>query len=534
MHNTKNFTLKLALFLCLFLGNMFLLNAQRTADGYKTTSCGNETKITYGNGNIIMEGKMNVNYTFKILDNRRKTIFECKENCGNSQEVAELPAGRYRIIIKNEKGRRICRRWIRLKRAECLAKSGQLEAIERRVILSNEMATLEAVTIEEPTVPDGFSKIYLLTSGEDLTIIDLDTTAIFTVNKINNYRIHTLVIETTSIDLDDLIDTETSVYFLKRFLKGNKNNFCSALDIKGAKFRVRIPNGPIDTGTGSGVGSSRFMCNGIQIFQEANILTISSEESDGYFFKINDKENHLANVFICRDDCEGEEIALELPNSTYLLSVYNKRGRRLCKETIVITEPNNENEINAEGRSQTHFSLAAHRVQRTVALEWLTNTGYKVSHFELEHSLNGVDFTKIEDFVNEDWSSEMAYHESTDRTPALGMNYYRVKQVFVDDSFKYSPIQQINFSTDLEKTAVFPNPAREALYVNMKQYLGTKGQLTLSNQFGQLVQQINLENIEQEIVTINTADIENGVYYLNIQVDGYRVLSEKVLVQRFY
>lgn len=157
-----------------------------------------------------------------------------------------------------------------------------------------------------------------------------------------------------------------------------------------------------------------------------------------------------------------------------------------------------------------------------------------MSHFELEHSLNGVDFTKIEDFVNEDWSSEMAYHESTDRTPALGMNYYRVKQVFVDDSFKYSPIQQINFSTDLEKTAVFPNPAREALYVNMKQYLGTKGQLTLSNQFGQLVQQINLENIEQEIVTINTADIENGVYYLNIQVDGYRVLSEKVLVQRFY
>ena len=533
MHNTT-FTLKLVFIFSLIWGSTALLHAQRTTEGYETKSCGNETTITYGNSTIIMEGKRAVNYAFKILDNRRKIVFECKEACGNSQEVKDLPAGRYRVIIRNEKGRRICRKWVKLKRAPCLASSGQLAAVETHVKLSNDLATLQATVKKAPVVPAGFSKIHLLTYGENLEIIAYDTTPTFMVNEVGNYRIQTLVIEAAILDFDEWTSNGISIFQLKLFLKGNKNNFCSALDLKGAKFRVRIPNDQVDTGSGSGVGSNIVMCNGIQILKDANILSISSEKADAYFFKINDKENHLTSVFVCRDDCEEEEIVIDLPNSTYLISVYNKRGRRLCKETIEIAVPNNENEVSAAGRQQTHFSLAAYRAQRTVALEWLTNTGYKVAHFELEHSLNGVDFNKIDEFVNEDWSSDMAYHETTDFTPALGTNYYRVKQIFVDDSFKYSPIQQVDFSADLEKLAVFPNPAQAALFVNLKPYLGAKGQLALTNQFGQLIKQINLTNIDEELLTINTAEIKNGVYYLNIQVDGYRVLSEKVLIQRFY
>ncbi len=533
MHNTT-FTLKLVFIFSLIWGSTILLHAQRTSEGYETKSCGNETVITYGNNSIIMEGKRAVNYAFKILDNRRKIVFECKEACGNSQEVNDLPAGRYRVIIRNEKGRRICRKWVKLERVPCLANSGQLAAVATHVKLNNDLATLQATVEKAPVIPTGFSKIHLLTYGEDLEIIAYDTVPTFTVTEVGNYRIQTLIIEANSLNLNELITNEISIFRLKRFLRGNKNNFCSALNVKGAKFRVQISNNQIDTGSGSGVGSNILMCNGIQLLKDANMLSISSETADAYFFKINDKENHLASVFVCRKDCEEEEIVIDLPNSTYLISVFNKRGRRLCKETIEIAVPNNENEVNATGRSQTHFSLAAHRVQRTVALEWLTNTGYKVAHFELEHSVNGVDFNKIDEFVNEDWSSDMAYHETTDFTPALGTNYYRVKQVFVDDSFKYSPIQQVDFLVDLEKMAVFPNPAQEALFVNLKPYLGAKGQLALTNQFGQLIQQIDLTTIRGDLLTINTSEIKNGVYYLNIQVDGYRVLSEKVLIQRFY
>jgi len=495
MHNT-NFTLQLILIFFLHLGNTALLNAQRTSENYDTTSCGNETMIIFGNGNIIIEGERAVDYSYKILDSRRKKVFDCKENCGNSQAITELPAGRYRVVIRNENGQRICRKWVRLKRPICEAKGGQLAALETRITLQDDSATLQAIVKTAPVVPLGFNKVYLLTYGENLEIINYDTIPTFTVDKAGNYRIHTLIIEATSLDLDAMNSNEIAIFRLRNYLRGNKNTFCSALDIKGARFRIRVPNGNIITGSGSGVGGNHLvMCNGVQLLQEANKLSISGEESNGFFFKINDKENHLSSVFICRDGCEEEAFEIELPNSTYLVSVYNKRGRRICKKTFEIATPNNEEEVTAEGRSQTHFSFAANRAQRTVALEWLTNTGYKVSHFELEHSLNGVDFTKMDEFVNEDWSSNMAYHQTTDATPAFGINYYRVKQVYVDDSFKYSPIQQIDFATDLEKIAVFPNPAREALFVNLNQYLGAKGQLILSNQFGQQVQKIDILQI---------------------------------------
>ena len=161
MYNAKTFTLKCFLFFVLFVGNFLLLNAQRTTEGYKTFSCGNETKITYGNGSIIMEGERDVDYIFKVLDNRRKVIFECQEDCGNSQEINDLPPGRYRVIIRNENGRKICRKWVRLKRPECMAKRGRLIALERRVELQNGAAILEALIEEAPVVPAGFSKFYL-------------------------------------------------------------------------------------------------------------------------------------------------------------------------------------------------------------------------------------------------------------------------------------------------------------------------------------------------------------------------------------
>jgi len=352
MLNT-NFTLQLLLILFLHLGNTALLHAQRTTENYDTTACGNEAMIIYGNGNIIMEGERAVDYSFKILDNRRKKVFQCKENCGNSQTATNLPAGKYRVIIRNENGRRICRKWVRLKRPVCEAKTGKLIALETSIILQNDSATLQTVVETAPVVPLGFNKIYLLTRGENLEIINYDTIPTFTVNEVGHYRIHTLIIETTFLNLEAINSNEVSIFRLRNFLKGNKNNFCSALDVKGTKFRVRTPNGQVITGSGSGVGGTNLvMCNDIQLLQEGNKLSISSEEDDGFFFKINDKENHLSKIYVCREGCEEEAFEIELPNSTYLVSIYNKRGRRICKETFEIDVPNNENEVVASGRRE--------------------------------------------------------------------------------------------------------------------------------------------------------------------------------------
>jgi len=175
MYNAKTFTIQLALFLLLFIGNSLLLNAQETTEGYQTTSCGEETMITYGNGNIIMEGKRAVNYTFKIVDNKREVIFECKEDCGNSQEIIDLPPGRYRVIIRNENGQRICRRWVRLKRPACMAKSGRLVALERRVELRQNPARAALFINLKQYLGENGQLILSNQLGQPIRQIDLST-----------------------------------------------------------------------------------------------------------------------------------------------------------------------------------------------------------------------------------------------------------------------------------------------------------------------------------------------------------------------
>ena len=459
MHNTKPFTIKLLFLFFLLLGNFPLLEAQTTdensSEELQTTSCGDEVTITYGNGTITLEGTLDESYTLQVRDKKNELIFECTQDC-NAQSITELSDGRYRIIIRNDRNRKICNKWIELGYKEKEQDDDDHEDGEDEYE-------------EDDDENDDNEK-----DGEDES-------------------------EEEDDDDDDENDDE---------------------------------NDSPKTGSGSGIGEITSICDRIQIINDAGMVTISGEIMNGLFIKINDEENDLAKVFSCKEDCDEEDLSIELPNSTYLLTLYNRNDRKLCSETFTITESSVE--ASALDRRTSHLSFSAHRDRRAVALQWLTNTGYKVSHFEVEHSVNGMDFTKIQLVNNGEWTDELSFFQVADNQPVMGDNYYRIKQVYVDDSFDYTPIQQINFVLDLDKTAVFPNPVQESLNINLKQYAGEKGVLKILNQFGQQVHQIDMDKIQEDLTTVNTAHLKNGVYYLSIQVGGYQVVSQKILVQRFY
>ena len=140
----------------------------------------------------------------------------------------------------------------------------------------------------------------------------------------------------------------------------------------------------------------------------------------------------------------------------------------------------------------------------------------------------------IERLTNKEWTDELAYHQTVDAQPTAGSNYYRIKQVYLDGSFDYTATQQVDFRIDLNKISVFPNPAQDELFVNLVPYTGKKGQLILTNQYGQVAKQFDLATIDQELVKINTSSMENGLYYLMIKLDNQQLFTEKVMIHRLY
>jgi hypothetical protein len=114
--------------------------------------------------------------------------------------------------------------------------AGALTAAE--ACLSNGSATLTATVANAPYVPEGYTVLYVLTQGADLTIIGVGSEPSFDVNEAGNYTIHTLVYDPATLGLADVVLGETTGIYVNSFLIQGGGSICAALDVAGAPFVV--------------------------------------------------------------------------------------------------------------------------------------------------------------------------------------------------------------------------------------------------------------------------------------------------------
>ncbi|MEM1119718.1 MAG: SdrD B-like domain-containing protein [Bacteroidota bacterium] len=89
-----------------------------------------------------------------------------------------------------------------------------------------------------------------------------------------------------------------------------------------------------------------------------------------------------------------------------------------------------------------------------------------------------------------------------------------------------------HLSEDNAKIAVYPNPTSGHLFVNMRAYAGQTGIFRIQNQMGQIVQQIELDELPTDAVQLATSGLNDGLYYLSAAIGGKQVLMEKVLIKQ--
>jgi len=178
--------------------------------------------------------------------------------------------------------------------------------------------------------------------------------------------------------------------------------------------------------------------------------------------------------------------------------------------------------------------LNASNERSAVRLNWLTNTEYKNDYFILEQSNNGIHFKELLQKRSEGDDEAPAYYDYTDVDPALGENYYRIKQVFTDGSLVYSNVEKLIFKINLDDIVVFPNPVQEILYINMKNYEGRNCVIQVVNNLGQVMSRKKINYIPTRPVELNLNNFQNGIYFLSISIDEQKSISRKISVQRNY
>jgi len=105
---------------------------------------------------------------------------------------------------------------------------------------------ITAISDGNAIVPAGYQTIYVLTSGAGLVIQQVNATPTFTVDTEDNYTIHTLVYDPTTLDLNIVQFGTTTGFDVNNLLVQGDGDICAALDVAGAAFVVTTCPVPIN------------------------------------------------------------------------------------------------------------------------------------------------------------------------------------------------------------------------------------------------------------------------------------------------
>ena len=187
---------------------------------------------------------------------------------------------------------------------------------------------------------------------------------------------------------------------------------------------------------------------------------------------------------------------------------------------------------NGNNRFSPILDLVAQSYSRNVELHWVTNTEYKNQNFIIEHSTDGLNFVELE----EQESLTDGYLPNVYRTkhenPPLGENIYRVKQIYNNGDYKYSEEKKVFFAIDLDAFIPYPNPSSQKLYLPLQKYAGQTAQVKIYNTFAQLLRVSTVNSLSIEPEEIDVSDLQDGIYYISIEIAGHRTISRAFTVFR--
>ena len=163
-----------------------------------------------------------------------------------------------------------------------------------------------------------------------------------------------------------------------------------------------------------------------------------------------------------------------------------------------------------------NFSVTA--FQTNTFIQWNTVSEYKSSHFEIEHSTDGILFESLGRLETAGESSVLQYYNFEHTEPVSGSNYYRLAHYDLDGTLSYSDIRAVDLSKNIS-IKVFPNPVKDILTISSVEDFNLES-IEIYDMQGVLVETLNTLGDRNDI-ELSTNDWKVGIYQVVLlQSDG--------------
>lgn len=162
----------------------------------------------------------------------------------------------------------------------------------------------------------------------------------------------------------------------------------------------------------------------------------------------------------------------------------------------------------------------------SVALEWTTLSEKDNDYFEIERSIDGVNYVTVGYVDGAGNSSKRIDYTFSDNAPEQGLLYYRLSQVDFDGTREYADKVVTVYYTggELGNLVVVPNPTNGLFRVSASGSMAG-GRIELLSQSGMVIRIIDISSFD---ATIDISDLPSGIYVLRFVTDT-KVLQQKVV-----
>ncbi|HVM88354.1 MAG TPA: T9SS type A sorting domain-containing protein [Puia sp.] len=148
-----------------------------------------------------------------------------------------------------------------------------------------------------------------------------------------------------------------------------------------------------------------------------------------------------------------------------------------------------------------------------VVLEWSTYSEQNSKYFEIQRSLNGVDFSTIGTAAAAGNSGSVEDYSFIDYSPLNGNAYYRIKLIVTDGNASYSEIQEIDIAPPAEMK-VMVNNTQNLIHVILPDNTSSSV-LKLIDMQGRVLKTIHC-NGQELSANINVSNIFQGIYVVEM------------------
>lgn len=174
----------------------------------------------------------------------------------------------------------------------------------------------------------------------------------------------------------------------------------------------------------------------------------------------------------------------------------------------------------------TFVAFTGRQESNTIVLDWATASENDNNYFEIERSIDGVNYVTIGYVDGAGDSNALLGYQFTDNAPEQGQLYYRLSQVDFDGAREYADkvVAVLYTGSEIENLTIVPNPTDGLFKVSASGSMAG-GRIELLSQAGQLVRIVNVDSFD---ATIDISDLPSGIYVLRFVTDT-KVLQQKVV-----